>query len=157
MTLSTLLRSPAAAPAGPVAERTRAVVQIDQVYVLFTSIDETIRAVEVACRLATALHGGVTVLHFRPVDFGAPVDSPGGVSPAESEAFRRRLEAIDCPATVRVCLCRNARTALPAVLRERALVVIGRHRRWWPTAADRWRRTLEAAGHYVVVADDGEA
>jgi hypothetical protein len=40
------------------------------------------------------------------------------------------------------------------VLERPSLVVVGRHRRWWPTMADRWRRTLEAAGHLVVVVDE---
>jgi hypothetical protein len=132
-------------------DRPPAVPATDQVYVVFTSIDDTIPAVRVAWGLARALGSGVTVVHFRPVDFGAPLDSPGGMSPAESEAFKARLEAAGCPATVQVCLCRDARRVVPIVFHEHALVVIGRHRHWWPTPADRWRRTLEATGHFVLM------
>lgn len=124
-----------------------------RVYVLFTDLEETLGAIRVAKRLADALAGRVTVVHFRPVDFGAPIDSPSGRSPAETDAFRERLEAEGCDVDVRVCLCRDARRTLPMVFDDHSLVVVGGHHRWWPTAADRWRRTLEAAGHLVVFVD----
>lgn len=128
-------------------------VTTDRVYVLFTSIEETLAAVPVASRLAEALHSRLTVLHFRAIAFGAPLDSPSGVSPLETEDFRERLAEQASDAEVRVCICRDAQGALSSVLKGRSLVLLGRRRRWWPTAADRWRRTLEAAGHLVVVVD----
>jgi hypothetical protein len=125
----------------------------DRVYVLFTSIEETLRAVKEASRLARTFGSRLTVIHLRPVAFGAPLEAPSGVSPVETEEFRARLEAEDCDTEVKVCLCRDARGAVPALLDRPSVVVVGRHRRWWPTRADRWRRTLEAAGHFVVVVD----
>jgi hypothetical protein len=127
---------------------------IERVYVLFTSIDETLGAVRVASRLAKALGRRLIVVHARAVAFAAPLETPSGLSPVETEAFRTRLEAEDCEAEVRVCLCRDAHGIVPALLDRPSLVVLGRHRRWWPTRADRWRRELEAAGHLVVVVDE---
>jgi hypothetical protein len=124
-----------------------------QVYVVFTSVEETLRAVRVAARFARALHAAITIVHFRPVPFGAPLEAPSGLSPAEADEFTSRLETEECQAAVRVCVCRDARPAIRSVLEGAALVVIGRRRHWWPTAADRWRRTLEAAGFIVVVVD----
>jgi hypothetical protein len=126
----------------------------DRVYLLFTSFEETLAAIPVASRLARALRSRLTVIHFKPVSFGAPLEYPCGLSPVETNEFRTRLEAEDCEAEAKVCVCRDAGAALSAVFRNRSLVVLGRHRRWWPTSADRWRRTLEGAGHLVVVVDE---
>lgn len=121
-----------------------------RVYVLFTDLEETLGAVRVARRLAPAFDGRVTVVHFRALDFGASLDAPAGISPAETEAFRERLEAEGCEVDVNVCVCRNARRALPAVIDAHSLVVVGGQHRWWPTPSDRWRRTLEEEGYAVV-------
>jgi hypothetical protein len=121
-----------------------------QVYVLFTSPEETLVAVRVAKRLANAIGGGVTVVHFRSIGFGAPLEHPAGLSPVETDAFKARLAAEDGGALVRVYLCRDARQAVRSVIDGRSLVVIGGRRGWWPTPSKRWRRTLEEYGYPVV-------
>jgi hypothetical protein len=136
------------------AWRVRCEVATDAVYVVFTSIEETVLAVRVASPLAAALRSRLIVVHFRPIAFGAPLDHPTGVSPLETEEFRARLEAEDCEADVRVCVCRDVHAALSTVFKEHSLVVLGNQRRWWRTTANRWRRTLEAAGHLVVLVDE---
>lgn len=148
-----IARARTGGPAAGRAGREQARSAPRRVYVLFTEIEETLGAVRVGRRLADAIAGRVTVVHFRPVDFAAPIDSPSGRSPAETDAFRARLEAEGCDVDVRVCLCRDARRALPLVFEDHSLVVVGGRHRWWPTPADRWRRTLEAAGHLVVFVD----
>jgi hypothetical protein len=124
------------------------------VYVLFTSPDETLRAVRGARRLARPMGSGVTVVHFRPIDFGMPLEEPAGLSPVQTEDFKARLEAEDPDTRVRVCVCRNARQAIPSVLPAHSLIVIGGRHRWWPTRSDRWRRTLEALGYVVVFVNE---
>jgi hypothetical protein len=37
--------------------------------------------------------------------------------------------------------------------RPHSLIVIAGRRSWWPTRTERWRRSLEAAGHFVVFVD----
>ena len=128
-----------------------------QVYVVFTDLDETLLAVRVAKRLASAIGGGVTVVHFRPIGFGAPLEHPAGSSPVETDAFRARLAAEDCDARVCVCLCRDARQAIRSVFDGHSLIVIGGRRRWWPTPSDRWRRMLEALGYLVVFVSGTDA
>ena len=136
------------------ASRLRGEIATNPVYVLFTSLEETILALRVASPLATALRSRLIVVHFRPIAFGAPLESPSGVSPLETEDFRARLEAENCDAEVKVCVCRDARAALSTVVKEHSLVLVGRRRRWWSTSADRWRRTLESAGHLAIVVDE---
>jgi hypothetical protein len=95
----------------------------------------------------------VTVVHFRTVPFALPVDEPTGVSPAETEAFLERLRAEGVNARVRVYLCRDERRAIPFAFKPHSLIVMSGQHRWWPTHAERWRRVLEAAGHFVVLVD----
>jgi hypothetical protein len=124
------------------------------VYVVFTTIDQTLRAVRVARRLADAMGSGVTVVHFQSVDFGAPLEDPVGISPVETDDFTSRLEAEGAPIRVRVWVCRDARRAISLALGAHALVVVGGRRRWWPTRSGRWQRRLEAQGHFVVFVDE---
>jgi hypothetical protein len=121
-----------------------------EVYVLFTGFAETLRAVRVASQLASATGGGVTVIHFRPIGFLMPLDHPSGLSPVETDAFKARLTAEGCDARVRVCLCRDPRGAIRAVIDRDSLIVVGGRRRWWPSPSARWRRMLEQAGYLVV-------
>jgi len=39
---------------------------------------------------------------------------------------------------------------LKAVLSQRSLVVVGGHKRWWPTPEKRLARKLRRAGHEVI-------
>jgi hypothetical protein len=126
----------------------------DRIYLLFTSFEETLAAIPTASRLARALRSRLTVVHLKPVPFAQPLELPCGLSPVETREFRARLEAEDCGAETRVCVCRDAGAALATLLSRRSLVVLGGHRRWWRTSADRLRRRLESAGHLVVVVDE---
>jgi hypothetical protein len=129
-------------------------LRTDEIYVLFTSLDETLAAVRAAKRLAAALGCGVTLIHLRTVPWGAPVEEPGGRSPLEAEAVVDRLAAEDVGVHVQVYLCRDARRAISSAFKGRSLIVIGGRRHWWPTRSDRWRRTLEAEGHFVMCVDE---
>ncbi|HEY3382127.1 MAG TPA: universal stress protein [Vicinamibacterales bacterium] len=129
-------------------------LEFGDVYVIFTSPEDTLRAVRVARRLARAMTRGVTLVHFRSVDFGAPLEEPSGLSPVQMEDFKARLKADGGDTRVRVCLCRDPRQAIPSVLSAHSLIVIGGRHRWWSTRSDRWRRTLEALGYVVVFVND---
>lgn len=128
-------------------------VRTDAVYVLFTSIDDTLAAARVGHRIATAMGVPLKLVHFRTVPYGVSVDHPSGVSPVETDQFiaQLRREGIDARATV--YLCRHQRQAIPMAFKRRSMVVIGGRHRRWPSAEERLRRHLEGAGHYVVFVD----
>jgi hypothetical protein len=128
-----------------------------EVFVIFTSTGDTLRAVRVASRLAREMRRGVTIIHFRPIGFAAPLEEPPGLSPVETDAFKARLAEEACDARIRVCVCRDARQAIPSVLPARSLVVVGGRHHWWPTRSDRWRRDLEARGYVVAFVDETAA
>jgi hypothetical protein len=131
-------------------------IRVGEVYVVFTSLEGTLAAVRVARDLAGGLGAPLTLIDFRTVPFPSAVESPGMRSPIEADAFVERLRDEGCELRARVYLCRDASKAFPAAFRRHSLIVIGGLRRWWPTRPERWRRELEAAGHFVVFVDEHE-
>jgi hypothetical protein len=140
----------------PVPEPHNPAIRTDTVHVVFTSIDDTLAAVRVAGDFARALGVPVTLIHVRTVRYALPVDEPGGMSPVETEAFIEHLRAEDVDIRVRVYLCRDRRPAIPLAFKPHSLIVVAGRRGWWPTESERWRRMLEAAGHFVVFVDASE-
>src|SRR5262245_3484086 len=128
-------------------------VRTETVYVVFTSIDDTLFAVRAADALAKAIGVPLTVIHFRTVPFALPVDEPTGVSPVETEAFTARLRDAGVDARVRIYLCRDEARTIAYAFRPQSLIVIAGRHSWLPTSLERWRRSLEAAGHAVVFLD----
>jgi hypothetical protein len=143
-------------PAGPFLSPSDPAIRTDAVYAVYTSIDDTLAAARVAANFAEALGVPVTLVHFRTVPFALPVDEPTGMSPVETDEFRARLRAEGLDIRVRVHLCRDDRRAIPIAFRPHSLIVVAGQRSWWPTRSERWRRTLEAAGHFVVFVDKSE-
>ena len=135
------------------AERHSPTVRTEAVYVMFTSIDDTLAAIRVAGPLARAMGVPLTVIHFHAVPYPLSVHAPVELSPVETDAFKERLRAEGFDVGVRVYVCRSERQAIPLGFKRHSLVVLAGHRGWWPTPARRLRRTLEAAGHFVVFVD----
>lgn len=131
-------------------------IRTDVIYVVHTSIDDTLRALPVAASFAKTLGVPVTLVHIRAIPYALPVDQPCGISPLETEGFVGRLRAEAPDVNVRTYLCRDRRSAIPVAFKPHALIVVAGQRRWWPTEADFWRRGLEAAGHFVVFVDKAE-
>jgi hypothetical protein len=151
-----LASAPAANRRMPAPEQHHPAICTDTVHVVFTSIDDTLAAVRVAGDFAKALGVPVTLIHVRTVCYALPVDAPCGISPVETDAFIERLRAEGLDIRVRVWLCRDRRPAIPLVFKPHSLIVVAGRRGWWPTEPERWRRMLEAAGHFVVFVDASE-
>lgn len=128
-------------------------IRTDGLYVVYTSFDDTLAAVGAAGTFAEPLGVPVTLVHLRTVPYTLPLDQPGGLSQVETDAFLARLREERPDVNVRVCLCRDRRRAIPMVFKPHSLIVVAGQRSWWPTEAERWRRALEAAGHFVVFVD----
>jgi len=128
-------------------------IRTDSIYIVFTTCVETVAAVRVAAELGKAMAVPLTLIHFRAVPYPLSVEAPAGLSPVETNTFTDRLRDEGIEVRVRVYLCRNERRIIPFAFTPHCLIVIGRRQRWWPTAADRWRQRLEAAGHFVLLVD----
>jgi hypothetical protein len=139
-----------------VPEQHSRAIRTDTVYVVFTSIDETLAAVRVAGDFAKALAVPVTLIHFRTVPYALPVDEPSGTSPVETDAFIERLRAEGLDVRVHVYLCRDQHQAMTLAFKRHSLIVVAGQRSWWPRGSERWRRMLEDAGHFVMFVETSE-
>jgi len=131
-------------------------IRTSDVYVVFTQIDETLAAAHVARELAAALDVPLTLVHLRSVPYPLAVEARDGVDPTQTDEFVARLKAAGIETRVRVFLGRDQRASIPLAFRPHSLIVIGGRRSWPRTASERWRRQLEAAGHFVVFVDTSE-
>jgi hypothetical protein len=131
-------------------------LRTDAVYVLYTSTEETFMALRVANGFAAALSVPLILIHYRTVPYPLAVDRPTGISPIEAEAFQERLQAEHLSVDCRVILCRDERRTIAKAFNRPSLIIVGRTRRWWPVRSrvERWRRCLESAGHFVVMAQE---
>jgi hypothetical protein len=134
-------------------ERNAPAIRTDAVYVVFTSIDETLAAVHIAAPLAKAMAAPLILIHFRIVPYPLSPTDPVERSPVEMDGFVERLRAEGHDVGVRVYVSRDEHLAIPLGFKRHSLIVIAGRRSWWPNHAEQWRRRLEAAGHFVVFVD----
>jgi hypothetical protein len=141
---------PRTRPRVGVHERSVPAVGTEGISVLFTDVDGTMEAIRVASALGKAMAAPLTLVHVRAVPYPLSLDAPAGMSPVETDEFVRRVRSEGIDVRVRVYLCRNEEQAMLTAFGRHSLIVIGGRRSWWPTASERLRRRLEAAGHFVV-------
>jgi hypothetical protein len=161
--MSRVILHPSAAAADHVGHRAgfrrvteHPAIRTGSVYVVHTSVADTLVAIRVANDFGAALGVPVTVVHFRTVPYAAPVDEPDGVSPIETAEFAGRLRDEEMNVRLRVYLCRDERRAVTFAFQPHSLIVMAGRRSWWPTVSERRRRLLEAAGHFVLFVDTAE-
>jgi hypothetical protein len=119
------------------------------VFVVFTSIHRTLKALETACKMARPLRAKVIVVAVQVVPYALPLDKP----PVPFEFVIRRLEekAEKFPEGIQVLayLCRDRIQALRRILSPESPVIIGVRKNFWPTRDERLARKLRRAGHNV--------
>jgi hypothetical protein len=137
-------------PTRPPAEESDSKLEIS---VVFTSVDATLEALKEAGNLAGSLGGRITLIVPQIVPYPLPLSSP----PVLVDFNERRLRVIasHCRVETRVSiyLCRDPLETLQSVLKPHSLVVIGSHKRWWPSAEKRLAKKLRHLGHQVVVTE----
>jgi hypothetical protein len=123
-----------------------------KLFVLFTTAPETLLALREAAALVTGLNARIEVIVPEVVAYPLPLDRP----PVACSFLLRRYQAIVEQAGIdtdlRICLCRESRSALAAALNPGSVIVIGVRRRWWQrttqTGLVRW---LKEHGHRTVI------
>ena len=125
------------------------------VFVVFTSIDRTLRALEKASQLAKALGSEIEILAVQTVPFTLPLDNPS----VPFEFLIRRLKGMVAQFPMRIkisaYICRDRLEALKRVLNYPCPVVMGIRKRWWPTRDERVARKLRRAGYNVILVETG--
>jgi hypothetical protein len=126
------------------------------VQVVATTDEGTRCALAEASQLTDGLNGRIIVLVPHQVSYAVPLDDPNEAPEVITEQYRSLASAVGIEATVRLCLCRRHDDVFRWLLFRRSPIVIGgRRRKWWPTAAERVARRLIAEGHDVIFADVG--
>jgi hypothetical protein len=121
------------------------------VFVVFTSMNRTLKALEKASQLAKPLQTGITVLVVQEVHYSLPLDEP----PVPFEFVIRHFEEMAgrLPENTQISayVCREPMQALKRVLKHNCPVVMGVRKRWWPTREERLARKLRRTGYDVIL------
>jgi hypothetical protein len=121
-------------------------------HVIATTDEGTLSALAEAKRRVHGVDAArIVLLVPHRVSYAVPPDPEAAT--AISEQYRALVTSAGVDAVVRVCFCRRREDAFRWMLGKRSLVVMGgRHRWWWPTAAERIAERLKRQGHDVVFA-----
>ena len=144
----------AASPKTVRPEREPGAIWTDELYVVWTSVAESLAALRVASDLARTIAVPLTVVEFRSDPLYNP--APGSSSLGATEASVDHLRASGVDARARIVVCRGVRQAIASMFRPHALIFLGGRPNWWPTRAERLRRAFETAGHFVVLVHERE-
>jgi nucleotide-binding universal stress UspA family protein len=123
------------------------------VFVLFTSTDRTLKALEKACELAQSLGCPVLVVAAVPVPFPLPLEDPPVPFDFIIRRFREQISRFPAMISIVAYLCRDRLTALKGILAHNAPIVIGVSKRWWPTRDERLAKKLIRAGYAVLLVE----
>lgn len=124
------------------------------VQIVATTDEGTRWALATARRLTDRLHPHIIVLVPHLVSYAVPLDDPTETPEVIADQYRRLASAAGVDATVRLCLCRRHDDVLRSrILGRSPIVVGGRRRKWWPTAAERMAHRLVMDGHDVIFAN----
>ena len=121
------------------------------VCVLFTSTDQTLKALEKACELAKSFSGRVSVVATPIVPFPLPLDEPPIPSKFIIGRFAEQAGQFQANISILTYLCRDRLEALKRILPHNSIIIIGVRRKWWPTYDERLAQTLRRAGYAVLL------
>jgi hypothetical protein len=121
------------------------------VFVIFTSINRTLKALEKAGQLARPLQTGITILVVQKVHYSLPLDEPPVPFEFVIRHFEEMVDRLPENTRISAYVCREPMQALKRVLKHNCPVVMGVRKRWWPTREERLARKLRRAGYDVIV------
>jgi hypothetical protein len=124
-----------------------------KVNVLFTNPEATRSAVKTAVQLAGSLGARIRIIVPQVVPFPLQLAEPTIAPEFTAQRARAIMEECSLDAEIEVCLCREALDAALSVLKPNSLLLVGGHRRFWPTAETRIASQLRRRGHQVLFID----
>jgi hypothetical protein len=119
------------------------------VFVIFTSINGTLKALQKALEIAQPVEAAVAVVALQVVPFPLPLDEPPVPMEFVVKRFQEMAGTISGDTIVSAYLCRNPMEAFKRVLKHNCPVVIGGKKRWLPGRDERLARKLRRAGYDV--------
>jgi len=122
-----------------------------QLYVVFTNLAATRRALQIANSLAYDLGARLTLLVAQVVPYPLPLECPAVCIGFTEQILSELASQVEADITVNLYLCRDRNEAIREALRPGSIVVIGSRKRWWPNKERILARLLRRDGHNVVV------
>jgi hypothetical protein len=120
------------------------------VYVVFTSIDLTLKALQKARDIAGSLRASIVIVAVQAVPFPLQLDTPPVSMEFVIKRFEEKAGELGEKTSVSAYLCRDPMNAFRRILNPGCPVVIGLKKRLWPTRNERLARKLRRAGYDVI-------
>jgi len=124
------------------------------VFVVFTSINWTLKALERAREIARPFGANIAVIAIQVVPYPLPLDRPPVSVDFVAKRFEERASELSERTKVSAYLCRDPLLALKRILNPNCPVVMGIRKRWWPTADERLARKLRRAGYDIILVEE---
>jgi|WetSurMetagenome_2_1015567.scaffolds.fasta_scaffold503503_1 hypothetical protein len=122
-------------------------------FVLFTSPDRTLKALQRARELAEPIGGRVVILATQIVPYQLPLDEATVPMEFVLKRFAETAAQLYPHISIVGYLCRDRMEALKQILSPNSPVLIGIRKRWWKTQDEKLADTLRGAGFAVLQID----
>jgi hypothetical protein len=125
------------------------------IFVIFTSNDQTLRALDKAAEIAKALHLSIVMVAAQSVPFPLPLDEPPLPIKFIVKRFEELADRFPEDVEIRVYLCRNSIEIFKQILRADCPAVIGFKKRRWLRFSweEKIARTLRRAGFCLITVE----
>jgi hypothetical protein len=124
------------------------------VFVVFTSVNWTLKALERAREIARPLEANIAVIAIQVVPYPLPLDRPPVPMEFVVSRFGERAGEFSERTKVSAYLCRDPLEALKRILNPDCPAVMGIRKRWWPTRDERLARKLRRAGYDIILVEE---
>jgi hypothetical protein len=118
--------------------------------VAFTSVKSTLAALREAGTLAHSLGARIQLVVPQVVLYPLPLESPPVLVEFNENRFRVMVNQSSVETSVQIYLCRDRFETLAGVLKRGSIVILGGHKRWWPTKDQLLAWRLQRAGYEVL-------
>lgn len=122
-----------------------------EIVVLFTTLRQTLAALQTAGRLAHGLAARLRLLVPQVVPYPLPLDRPPVASLDLVRDLRPLLDELGLESRIEIRCCRDRWHTIREALPHPSVLVMAGGRRWWPDRQFRLAARLRAAGHQVVL------
>ena len=121
------------------------------VFVIFTTMNQTMTALEKAIQLAKPLKTGIEILDVQTVPYALSLNDPSVPSAFGARCLREMTARYSESIGVSAYRCRDSLEALKRIINRNCPVVLAIRKRWWPTRDGRLSRELRRAGYNLVL------
>jgi hypothetical protein len=121
------------------------------VFVVFTSVSWTLKALEKAREIARPVGAKIVVVAVHVVPYPLALHEPPVPMEFVIRRFEEKVREFPERTYVSAYLCRDLKEAFKRILSRNSPVIIGVKKRWFPGRDERLARKLRRSGHDVIL------